>query len=68
MVTKDLSKYINLQTLDVSFNPMSMPFCKNIGAVLTNSQILRKLDISGCKIGYQGTRYIIDGLNRNNHL
>ena len=68
IITKGMSKYQKLQKLDVSHNPMSMPFCKYIGYTLIHSIVLKDLNVSNCKIGFQGTRYIIDGLLRNNDL
>jgi len=45
-----------------------MATCKNLGHFLINSQLLKNLNVAMCQIKLQGTRYIIDGVNRNQGL
>lgn len=42
-----------------------MNTCRILGLFITNSYSLRDIDIAHCRISYQGTRSIIDALNRN---
>jgi len=63
--TKDMYKLGNLHSLDFSNIPISIQAAKNIGHYMVFSKKLRFLDVSGCKLAYQGTRYLVDGLNRN---
>jgi len=39
-----------------------------MGNFMTASYSLRDVDIAHCRISYQGTRYIIDALNRNTYI
>ena len=64
-VTRELYKMGNMHTLDFGGIPLSIQTAKNIGHYLVNSKKLRFLNVSGCKLAYQGTRYLVDGLNRN---
>jgi hypothetical protein len=66
--TRDMFKTGNLSALDVGGIPMSIQAAKNIGQTLVNGDNLRFLNVSACKLAYQGTRYLVDGLNRNKGL
>mmetsp|Transcript_25236 Transcript_25236/g.39054 ORF Transcript_25236/g.39054 Transcript_25236/m.39054 type:complete len:231 (-) Transcript_25236:3540-4232(-) len=48
--TFDLYKQMNLNTICLQGNPLSMATCKNLGHFLINSQLLKNLDISLCNI------------------
>ena len=67
-VTRDLSRISNIAVLDFSYIPLSMQACRNICHYMVNARKLRHLDVTGCKLSYQGTRYMVDGLNRNQGL
>lgn len=68
LITLDNHLFNKLQILNLSNNPMSPVSCRNVGSYLINSMFLKNLDVSNCKLQNQGTRSIIDGLNRNKNL
>ena len=66
--TRGLSDLGKISTFDFSNIPMSVAAAKHLGAYLVNSTNLRELIVPGCKLAYQGTRYLVDGINRNRGL
>lgn len=58
----NLNKLINLNLAGCQ---MTQKSCKKLSTLIVKVESLRTLDVSHCKINYQGTRYIIDALNRN---
>jgi len=66
--TKGLSTLGCIAALDFANIPLSIQAAKNIGHYMVNGKILRFLNVSSCKLAYQGTRYLVDGLNRNTGL
>lgn len=44
---------------------MAQNTTRHLSLLIVNCSSLRNLDLSHCKIIYQGSRYIIDALNRN---
>ena len=55
----------NLEALNVAGCGLSQKACATIARLVLSSRTLLELDVSHCKISFQGTRYIIDALNRN---
>lgn len=49
-ITFDNHLFKKLKILNLSNNVLSPASCRNIGAYLINSEILKNLDISGCKL------------------
>lgn len=64
-MSKDLIHWQNLQSLNLSDIPLSVNVCRSLSSLLILSHNLKDLNLASCKISYQGTRYILDGLNRN---
>ena len=61
-----LEKYSKLMELSLAGNTMSLNACKVIGNyIVFHSKCIRELNLAHCKIGYQGTRYIVNAMNRN---
>lgn len=49
-ITVDSHNYKNLKVLNLSTNVLSPTSCRNIGFYMINSESLKNLDISGCKL------------------
>lgn len=64
-ICKNLEFFNQLISINFSGNNFSVNTCRILGNFITNSYSLRDIDIAHCRISYQGTRYIIDALNRN---
>ena len=62
---KVLVKMNNLTYLNIAGCALSSGSCRELSIFIFKCFTLRHLDVSHCKITYQGTRYIIDALNRN---
>ena len=41
---------------------------RQLSQFLIHSDVIREFDVSHCKIAYQGSRYVIDAINRNTCL
>ena len=54
-----------LHTLNLSEIAISSAGCQHIGRILIHQKALRNLDLSSCHIQDMGTRFVVDGLNRN---
>ena len=57
-----------LSSLDLSNLTLSLTCCKNLGQFLITSNAIKVLDLQSCQPGQSGTRFIMDGLNRNTGL
>ena len=55
----------NLEGLNLAGCGLSPKACATIARLVISSRTLLDLDVSHCKISFQGTRYIIDAMNRN---
>jgi Ran GTPase-activating protein (RanGAP) involved in mRNA processing and transport len=67
-ICKNLEYAKQLITINFSGNNFSVNTCRIMGNFMTASYSLRDVDIAHCRISYQGTRYIIDALNRNTYI
>ena len=66
---KSLSFHKKLNDLNLSGNAFSLNSARLIGNYLVfHGAKLENFNLSHCKISYQGTRYIIDALNRNTSI
>ena len=52
-------------SINVAGVPATQHVCRELAQFITNSYQIREVDVSHCRINFQGTRYIIDALNRN---
>ena len=60
-----LPKMKQLTNLNIAGCALSHVSCRQLSLFMFTCFTLRLLDVSHCKINYQGSRYIIDALNRN---
>jgi len=67
-ICKNLEFFTKLITINFSGNNFSVNTCRILGNFMTTSYSLRDVDIAHCRISYQGTRSIIDALNRNTYI
>ena len=54
--------------VNLAFLPFSLNSCRSFSWYMQRQKYLKDLDISNCSISNQGTRYIIDALNRNTSI
>lgn len=64
-LTVDMQELKALQKLNISGIALASQACANIRTFLLRSDQLKALDMSRCKIQFQGTRSIFQGVNRN---
>ena len=64
-VIKVLVKMNNLTYLNIAGCALSQSSCRQLSLFIFKCFALRHLDVSHCRVTYQGTRYIVDALNRN---
>ena len=64
-VIRELIKMNNLVSLNIAGCALSQASCRQLSVFVHKGFSLRVLDVSHCRIRYQGTRYLIDALNRN---
>jgi len=62
------TKLTNLQTLNMSNIAISLKTTYAIQQILIHGQILKNLNLANCRTSYQSTRYLIEGVNRNQGL
>ena len=62
------TKVTNLQTLNISNIAVSLKTTYAIQQILIHGQILKNLNMANCRTSYQSTRYIVEGVNRNQGL
>ena len=62
---RELPKMPHLTNLNIAGCALTGGSCRNLSLFMMKCFTLRLIDVSHCKISYQGTRYIIDALNRN---
>ena len=64
-VIRELNKMNNLTSLNIAGCSLTQASCQQLARFVFKCFSLRLLDVSHCRISYQGTRYLIDALNRN---
>lgn len=64
-VIRELPKMKHLTSLNIAGCMLSQVSCRQLSLFIFMCFTLRLLDVSHCRISYQGSRYIIDALNRN---
>lgn len=62
---KELVRMNNLTYLNIAGCALTQHSCRQLSLFIFKCYALRHLDVSHCRIAFQGTRYIIDALNRN---
>ena len=58
----------NLSALNVAGCALTHGACRLLSQFIYKCFGLRLLDVAHCKINYQGTRYLIDAMNRNTNI
>ena len=64
-IVTSLSRMRQLISLSIAGCGTNQHTCRDIASFIVSSFSIRELDVSHCKINFQGSRYIIDALNRN---
>lgn len=64
-VIRELPKMKHLTSLNIAGCMLSQGSCRQLSLFVFMCFTLRMLDVSHCRISYQGSRYLIDALNRN---
>lgn len=64
-IMQELGDMKNLTSINIAGCALTHASCRQLAKFIFGCFSLRLLDVSHCKISYQGTRYIIDALNRN---
>ena len=64
-IIKELPKMKYLSSLNIAGCALSQASCRQLSIFVFKCFTLRLLDVSHCRISYQGTRYLVDALNRN---
>ena len=54
-----------LMSINFAGLPSTQHVCRELAKFIVGSFQIREIDLSHCRINFQGTRYIIDALNRN---
>ena len=64
-LTRSLPSLNNLEVLSVAGCVLTQKACSTLAKLIISSKTLLDLDVAHCNISFQGTRNIIDALNRN---
>ena len=67
-IIRSLSFTTNIATLNLAGCAFNLQATRALAKFVVHSDLIREFDVSHCKIAYQGSRYIIDAINRNTCL
>ena len=62
---RQLPRLKTLKLLNIAGCTMTHAMCRDLASFMQSCWTLGVLDVSHCRINYQGSRYLIDALNRN---
>ena len=62
---RELPKMTQLTNLNIAGCALTGASCRSLSLFMIKCFTLRTLDVSHCRISYQGSRYLMDALNRN---
>jgi Ran GTPase-activating protein (RanGAP) involved in mRNA processing and transport len=66
---RGLNLYKQLMELNISGCQLSLAASRLVGNyIVFHGKVIKELNVSHCKIAQQGTRYMIDALNRNSTI
>ena len=67
-LTRLLPNMRSLTSLNIGGCTMTQAYCRYLSEFILKCPVLHTLDLAHCRISYQGSRYVIDALNRNNSI